>query len=171
LAEFQKIFENDSDFPELVVMDVATGDEFDVMALCGESGALLVTVKSRESNRWGVINRGELVDSPLHRNLVKEIIRIIPLKYNICLQFIEDKIIEINPRPSTYIYQRNLNEPYLAIKLALGEISENEIRQYQENVEYGRRMIRYMDQVFFSGQDVDFGPSSRHVSERLQVEQ
>jgi carbamoyl-phosphate synthase large subunit len=167
LDEFQKIFQNDPDFPELVVMDVAAGDEFDVMALCGETGALLVTVKSRESNRWGIINRGEQVDSPIHRKLVKEIIRVIPLKYNICLQFIEDKIIEINPRPSTYIYQKNLNEPYLAIKLALGELSENEIRQCQKSVEYGRRMIRYMDQVFFSGQEVDFGPSLGIISENL----
>ena len=61
----------------------------------------------------------------------------------------KDQIIEINPRPSTFIYQDDLNEPYLAIKLALKEISHDEIRAYDIRIRYGRRMVRYMDQVFW----------------------
>ncbi len=158
LAEFKDIFENDADFPTLLVMEVVEGRDYDVMALCGETGALLVTVKTRESSRWGVINKGELVASKLHTELTEKIIDIIPLRYNICLQFIGDKIIEINPRTSTFIYQENLNEPYLAVKLALGEISEEETRRFQPRIHFGRRMIRYMDQVFFDKNKIDFGP-------------
>lgn len=158
IEEFKRIFEDDHDFPEFVVMEVVEGINYDAMALCGQSGALLITIKTRESSRWGVINKGELVNSQDHMKLVKKIINAIPLRYNICLQFIKDKIIEINPRPSTFIYQYDLNEPYLAIKLALGEVSEEEIRSFQEKIEYGRRMVRYMDQVFFLNNEIDHGP-------------
>ena len=73
----------------------------------------------------------------------------IPLSYNISIQFIGNKLIEINPRTSTYIYQDNLIEPYLAIKLLLGELTPEQIREYNGKIDYGRRMIRYMDQIFF----------------------
>ncbi len=80
--------------------------------------------------------------------MVKEIISIVPLSYNISLQFIGNKLIEINPRTSTFIYHQDLNEPYLAVKLCLGEISVDEVRNYQSKVRFGTKMLRYMDQVF-----------------------
>ena len=36
-------------------------------------------------------------------------------------------MIEINPRISTIVYQEDLNLPYLGVKHALGEISEEEL--------------------------------------------
>jgi hypothetical protein len=41
---------------------------------------------------------------------------------------------------------------YLAVKLALGELDEDGVRAYQDRVAYGRRMMRYMDQVFYGGE-------------------
>ena len=38
--------------------------------------------------------------------------------------------------------------PWLGIKLAMGEITEEQVRGEQGKVKYGRRMTRYMDQVF-----------------------
>jgi len=80
----------------------------------------------------------------------EQIIRHLPLSYNISIQFIGGKLIEINPRTSTFIYQDDLNEPWLAIKLALGLISPGEVRRYQSRIRYGRRMVRFMDQIFFN---------------------
>ncbi len=79
----------------------------------------------------------------------------IPLSYNTNLQFIkppskEPLLIEINPRVSTFIYQPDLVQPYLSIKLALGEETPESIKSYQEKIAIGRRMVRYMDQVFFT---------------------
>ena len=37
-------------------------------------------------------------------------------------------MIEINPRISTIVYQEDLNLPYLGVKRALGEISDDELR-------------------------------------------
>ena len=37
-------------------------------------------------------------------------------------------MIEINPRISTIVYQEDLNLPYLGVKRAIGEISDDELR-------------------------------------------
>jgi predicted ATP-grasp superfamily ATP-dependent carboligase len=148
LDEFVEIFRDD-EFPELILMEFVEGVHYDAMCLAEEGELLLTTVKTREASRWGVITKGELIYYPDLVEICRQIIREIKLSYNIGLQFIGDKIIEINPRPSTFIYQDDLNEPYLAIKLVLGEISHDEVKRYQNNVRHGRRMIRYMDQVFW----------------------
>jgi len=56
-------------------------------------------------------------------------------------------VIEINPRISTIVYQEDLKIPYLGVKHALGEISEEELRALQSRVRPGRTALRYFDQV------------------------
>jgi carbamoyl-phosphate synthase large subunit len=149
MEEFRSIFGGSPDFPKLLLMEVASGEECDVMALAYEGEALLVTAKSRESHRWGVIDRGEHIERPELVRSTEQIIRHIPLSYNISIQFIGGKLIEINPRTSTFIYQEDLNEPWLAVKLALGMISPGEVREHRSRIRFGRRMVRFMDQIFF----------------------
>ena len=43
------------------------------------------------------------------------------------IQLVGDHVIEINPRISTIVYQEDLNLPYLGVKRALGEISDDEL--------------------------------------------
>jgi len=150
LKEFIDIFKKEEDFPDFIIMEYIEGKAYDAMALCYEGETLLTTVKTREKERWGIVTYGELVENNEITKLVEDIISTVPLSYNVGLQFIGNKLIEINPRLSTFIYQDNLIEPYLAIKLCLGEITKNEIRKYQKKIEYGRRMIRYMDQIFWN---------------------
>lgn len=149
LEEFVAIFENSGSFPQLLLMEVVAGEECDVMTIGYEGQALLTTVKSRESHRWGVIDKGELIERPELVEKTKRIVEAIPLSYNISLQFIDGRLIEINPRTSTFIYADDFNEPWLAVKLALGLIQPDEVRAYQSRVPIGRRMVRHMDQIFF----------------------
>lgn len=149
LKEFVEIFKKEKEFPKFIVMEVLKGDEDDAMSLCHKGESLLVTVKARIAQRWGNISYGELVNKPDIVEKVNKIISAIPLSYNISTQFIGGKLIEINPRTSTYIYQDDLNEPYLAVKLCLGEITKEEIKSYQSKVRFGRKMLRYMDQLFW----------------------
>ena len=44
------------------------------------------------------------------------------------IQLVGDYVIEINPRISTIVYQEDLNLPYLGVKRAIGEISDDELR-------------------------------------------
>lgn len=148
LEEFIEIFK-EGDFPELIIMEYVDGIHYDAMCLADEGTPLLITIKTREASRWGVVVKGELVNNLELLEICKKIIQEFKLSYNVGLQFIKDKIIEINPRPSTFIYQNDLIEPYLAIRLALREISHEEIMLYQNKIHYGRRMVRYMDQIFW----------------------
>lgn len=149
LDEFISIFKGRAQFPDLMLMEVATGEEHDAMTIAWKKEALLTTVKSRESHRWGIIDKGAHVDRPEIVDRVRRIIGQVDLSYNISLQFIGGKLIEINPRTSTFIFQENLKEPWIAIKLGLGLITPEEVKELQSRVRIGRRMVRYMDQVFF----------------------
>ncbi|MEQ8663281.1 MAG: hypothetical protein RLW62_20900 [Gammaproteobacteria bacterium] len=149
LDDFVSIFRGHADFPKLMLMELAEGEEIDAMTIGWEGNALLTTCKSRESNRWGVIDLGAHVDRPEIVKSVAAICRRVPLRFNNSLQFIGGKLIEINPRTSTFIYQDDLNEPWLALKLAMGMIGPDDVREFQPKVSMGRRMVRYMDQIFF----------------------
>jgi carbamoyl-phosphate synthase large subunit len=148
LESFTQIFSEEKEFPKLLVMEFLKGNEktTDSISLDGEE--LLTTVKTVEQARWGVIVRGELVKNPELVTQTQKILKAIPLSYCNNIQFIGNKLIEINPRVSTFLYQKNLIAPYIAVKLLLGEISKEEVRAYRKKIDFGLRMVRYMDQIF-----------------------
>lgn len=150
LDEFSEIFRGlaDEDFPNLLVMEYLEGMEKTADTIAMDGRELLTTIKTVERARWGVIVEGELVQDDSLVSQSREILRSIPLSYCVNIQFIANKLIEINPRVSTFIYQNDLIAPYLAVKLALGEITEEDVKAYRSKIDYGRRMIRYMDQIF-----------------------
>ena len=63
------------------------------------------------------------------------------------VQFIDGRLLEVNPRISTIVYQEDLNLPYLALRLALGELSEDDIATLAPRVRTTRRAVRYYEQV------------------------
>ncbi len=149
LDEFVHIFDEAPDFPSFLVMEYLEGMEYTTDPISLDGDMLLCTTKTVETARWGVVVKSELVDRPDLVAQTREILRAIPLSYNTNIQFIGDKLIEINPRVSTFIYQEDLIAPYPAIQLALGEISPDDVRAMQKRIHIGRRMVRYMDQVFW----------------------
>lgn len=149
MREFEEIFAQEKEFPAFIIMEYVQGEHYDAMCLSMKGKELLTTVKTREKDRGGVIMEGELVNKPKIVETCRKILKAIPLSYCSGLQFIGDKIIEINPRVSTFIYQEDMIEPYLAIKLALGELREEEAKKYRDKIQFGRRMVRYFDQIFY----------------------
>ncbi len=53
------------------------------------------------------------------------------------IQLVGDYVIEINPRISTIVYQEDLNLPYLGVKRAIGEISDDELRALRPRIRPG----------------------------------
>ena len=149
LDEFISVFNDDRPFPELLLMEVAEGEEIDAMTIAYKGEALLTTCKTRESHRWGVIDKAQHVYRPDIEKSIAALCAATPLGFNISIQFIDGKLIEINPRTSTFIYQDDMSEPWLAVKLALGLITAEEVKAAYGNIDYDRRMVRYMDQLFF----------------------
>jgi carbamoyl-phosphate synthase large subunit len=149
LRTFNEIFEESEIFPQLLVMEYLPGLEYTTDSISLRGRELFTTIKTVEQARWGVIVKGELVRRQDLVDQTRKILKVIPLSYCSNFQFIDDRVIEINPRVSTFIYQNNLIPPYIAIKLALGEITEDDVMAYRTKIRYGIRMVRYMDQIFF----------------------
>ena len=147
---FSNIFKDIQMLPDLLLCEYVSGTEFDVMVLANEnSDALLTTVKERKTSKYGLSWEGELVDSPEHVELSARIVKELGLKYCNGIQFKSNKVIEVNPRLSTFLYGDNFCEPYIAIKMMLGELTDDEVREYQDKIPIGRKFIRTTDQRFF----------------------
>ena len=71
------------------------------------------------------------------------------LEWFFSIQFMGEKVIEINPRISTMMIQEDFNLPWLAVKRALGEMSDDELREVQGRVRPGHTVLRFFEQVEF----------------------
>ena len=89
------------------------------------------------------IDRPDLVD------LSRKVVRHLDLDYFQSIQWIGGKLLEINPRVSTFVYQEDFILPYLGIKYALGELDAEGVALAQSKVRFSRRSVRYYDQVFW----------------------
>jgi hypothetical protein len=87
--------------------------------------------------------------------IADRLVRELAIEWFFNIQLVGEHVIEINPRISTIVYQDDLNLPYLGIKRALGEISDEELAVLQSRVQPGRTSLRYFDQVDFDGAVVD----------------
>ncbi len=149
LQEFTEIFNKEEEFPTLVIMEVLEGEEIDSMVIADAGEPLLITHKTREKARGGVITNGGHCERPELDKVIREILQHVKLSYNVGFQFIDGYLLEINPRLSSFIYTRDWVEPYFAIKLALGEFNHADIKKLQQHVPLELRMLRYFDQVFY----------------------
>jgi hypothetical protein len=75
------------------------------------------------------------------------LVRELAIEHFFNIQLVGEHVIEINPRISTIVYQEDLNLPYLGVKRALGEISEDELRALRSRIRPGRTALRYFDQL------------------------
>jgi hypothetical protein len=89
----------------------------------------------------------ETLDDPQLMDVAARIVAELALDHLFNIQLVGEYVIEINPRVSTIVYQEDLNLPYLGIKHALGEISDEELGGLAPRVRTTRRAMRYFDQV------------------------
>ena len=150
LDSFARIFERANEFPRLLLMEYVKGREFTVDALVHNGEILLGMVKTRDAINTGLAMSFMTVDRPDLEEYSARILREIPLDFFANIQFKDDKLLEINPRVSTFVYQDDLILPYLGIKWALGEIDRDELEKLADRIDYTRKTIRYYDQVFWN---------------------
>ena len=149
INEFKEIFEGDSDFPELLVMEFVEGEEHTTDPLARNGETLLCPVKTRENERAGLAMKFIQTNNPKLVESTEYIIKKMNLDWLANLQFIGEYLIELNPRVSTQMFTDEVNLPYLAIKLILNEITDEEIRSYSEKVKEEFTSLRYFDQIYF----------------------
>ena len=84
--------------------------------------------KTREAMRAGLaMYFVTLADDGL-MELADAIVAELGIEHFFNIQLVGEHVIEVNPRISTIVYQEDLNLPYLGVKRALGEISDDELR-------------------------------------------
>src|SRR5436190_409154 len=145
LEDLQELLGGDP--TELLVMELATGKERTIDGIAREGRIALGHPKTREAMRAGLAMYFETLDDPELMEIAGKIVAELHLDHFFNIQLVGDRVIEINPRISTIVYQEDLNLPYLGVKHALGEISEDELGALAARVRPTRRALRYFDQV------------------------
>jgi carbamoyl-phosphate synthase large subunit len=135
------------DGAELLVMELADGPERTIDGIAAAGRIALGHPKTREAVRAGLAMFFRTLDAPALMDVAAAIVADLRLDYFFNIQLVGDTVIEVNPRISTIVYQEDLNLPYLGVKLALGEISAEELGQLGERVRPTRRALRYFDQL------------------------
>ena len=135
--------------PDLLVMELATGGERTIDGIANGSEVVLGHPKTREAMRAGLAMYFETLDGPELMEVADRIVAELAIEHFFNIQLVGEMVIEINPRISTVVYQEDLNLPYLGVKRALGELSDDELRGYAARVRPGRSALRYFDQVEF----------------------
>ncbi len=137
---------------ELLVMELATGGERTIDGIAdGERRVVVGIAKTRESMRAGLaMYFVTLADDGL-MEIADRIVQELAIEWFFNIQLVGDLVIEVNPRISTVVYQDDLNLPWLGVKRALGEISDEELAALHSRVRPGRTALRYFDQVEWDG--------------------
>lgn len=135
------------DGPDLLVMELAVGPERTIDGVADGRRVLLGHPKTRESMRAGLAMYFVTLDDPGLMRTADAIVAELAIEHFFNIQLVGDRVIEINPRISTVVYQEDLNLPYLGVKRALGEISAEELAALRARVRPGRTALRYFDQV------------------------
>ena len=124
------------------IMEKLEGEHIDVDVLSLNGEFIKAECKTRERAYGGTLMEGEIVRRMKIINQIKKVLKVLPLDYLSVWQFIDNKLIEINPRIAGAIIDFNL--PVMAVELAMGEITIEEIKNYK--IPYGKRVARYMHQ-------------------------
>jgi carbamoyl-phosphate synthase large subunit len=132
---------------DLLVMELATGGERTIDGVANGSEVVLGHPKTREGMRAGLAMYFVTLEDPALMELADTIVRELAIEHFFNIQLVGEHVIEINPRISTIVYQEDLNLPYLGVKRALGEISDDELRALAPRIRPGRTALRYFDQL------------------------
>ena len=135
------------DDTELLVMELATGVERTIDGVAHEGRVALAHSKTREAMRAGLAMYFQTLDDPGLEEVAATIVAELGLDHLFNIQLVGKRVIEVNPRISTIVYQEDLNLPWLGVKHALGEVSEEELAALRPRVRPTRRALRYFDQV------------------------
>jgi carbamoyl-phosphate synthase large subunit len=135
--------------PDLLVMELAVGGERTIDGIADGKRIVLGHPKTREAMRAGLAMFFVTLDDPELMRISNLIVAELGIEHFFNIQLVGEHVIEINPRISTIVYQDDLNLPYLGVKRALGEISDDELASYASRVRPGRSALRYFDQLEF----------------------
>jgi carbamoyl-phosphate synthase large subunit len=132
---------------DLLVMELAQGGERTIDGIADGRRVVLGHPKTRESMRAGLAMYFVTLEDEQLMEITDRIVEALEIEWFLNVQLVGELVIEVNPRISTVVYQDDLNLPYLGVKRALGELSDDELAALRARVRPGRTALRYFDQV------------------------
>jgi carbamoyl-phosphate synthase large subunit len=132
---------------ELLVMELATGGERTIDGIADGRRIVLGHPKTREAMRAGLAMYFLTLEDAELMETAERIVSELEIEWFFNIQLVGDVVIEVNPRISTIVYQEDLNLPWLSVKRALGEITDEELAALRGRVRPGRAALRFFDQV------------------------
>jgi carbamoyl-phosphate synthase large subunit len=139
------------DDTELLVMELARGEERTIDGFARDGRVILGHPKTREGMRAGLAMFFRTLQDPFLDDVAAKVVGELHLDHFFNVQLVGDHVIEINPRISTIVYQPDFNLPWLGVKYALGELSEDEAAAAIARVRPGRQALRYFEQLEYEG--------------------
>ena len=149
LPELEGLFRGVEPFPELMLMEYVDAPEITVDLFADKGEMVFHQTRTREEFLTGLAMAFKTIDRPDLVELSRKVVLHLTLDYFQSIQWIGGKLLEINPRVSTFVYQEDFIIPYLGIKYALGELDAEGVALAQSRVRFSRRSVRYYDQVFW----------------------
>ena len=149
LPELEGLFRHVEPFPELMLVEYVDAPEITVDLFADKGEVVFHQTRTREEFLTGLAMAFKTIDRPDLVELTRKVVRHLGLDYYQSVQWIGGKLLEINPRVSTFVYQEDFIIPYLGIKYALGELDAEGVALAQSRVRFSRRSVRYYDQVFW----------------------
>jgi carbamoyl-phosphate synthase large subunit len=129
------------------LMELATGGERTIDGIANGRDVVLGHPKTREAMRAGLAMYFVTLEDDELMELAGKIVAELAIEHFFNIQLVGEHVIEVNPRISTIVYQKDFNLPYLGVKRALGEITDDELRPLRSRVRPGRTALRYFDQL------------------------
>ncbi len=133
--------------PDLLVMELATGGERTIDGIADGERVVLGHPKTREAMRAGLAMYFVTLEDDELMATADTLVAELRIEWFFNIQLVGEYVIEINPRISTVVYQEDLNLPYLGVKRALGELSDEELAALRARIRPGRTALRYFDQL------------------------
>jgi len=137
----------EKEIPELMIMEYLDGVELKIDPVLQRGDMLTCSVKNRLNFASGLAMGFEMIEDYNALEYAKELLTHLPMDYCIDISTRGGMLMEINPRVSTYIYGENYCAPYLSLKLAMGEMSAEDVRSFQSKLPIGKKMFRYYGQI------------------------
>ena len=143
IDHFRAMLAASESIPKLILMEYLEEMNYDTTMICKEGEILFQSIRTREEAKIGTITKGKIVEDEEIYRINGVIAKALNTTGYISTQFIGNKLIEINPRWSTTLTYRSINEYIMGIKIFTGEdlnINPKDVHNYP-----GVKMLRYWD--------------------------
>ena len=113
LDDFVDLFTRLRAVPALMLMEYVDAPEITVDLFADKGEVVFHQTRTREEFLTGLAMAFKTIDRPELVELTRKVVRHLDLDYYQSVQWIGGRLLEINPRVSTFVYQEDFIIPYL----------------------------------------------------------